>query len=103
MIENARNSGFMELIFSESDGGILVSFKKNNYPPKDTPKDTPNITQGEEKMLLLIRKNSKITREELATELGISVNTVKPFIRNLKNKGILIRIGNNRNGYWEIL
>jgi predicted HTH transcriptional regulator len=34
--------------------------------------------------------------------LEISVETVKEYIDNLKNKGLLQRTGNNRTGYWKI-
>lgn len=61
---------------------------------------TPITTR--EKLLVLIRNNSQITRDELAKELDISINTVKEYILKLKKEKILERIGDNRNGYWSI-
>jgi len=34
--------------------------------------------------------------------LGISEDVVKEYTAKLKQKGILVRVGNNRTGYWEI-
>ena len=98
----------MELECDEIANGFLVTLrysqqKMSNSNPIDTPIDTPIIiTTGEEKLLTLIRKNNKITREEIAIELGISINTVKQYIRNLKNKNALIRVGTNRTGHWLV-
>jgi len=61
---------------------------------------TPITTR--QKLLVLIRNNPKITRDELAKELDISINTVKEYIQKLKKEKILKRIGDNRNGYWSI-
>ena len=33
---------------------------------------------------------------------NISVNAIKKHIKNLKQKGVLERVGNNRTGYWKI-
>ncbi|GHT13792.1 ATP-dependent DNA helicase [Bacteroidia bacterium] len=110
MIENARNSGFSEPIFSESDGGVLVSFKNINVTPPITPLITPPITplitppitELEGKILGIIENNATITAQKLAVELNIGIDTVKEYIENLKNKNVLQRIGNNRTGYWKI-
>ena len=60
-------------------------------------------TSLSDKILKLILSNNSITRDELANELGISINTVKEYIRKLKKNGILIRQGGRKDGCWEIL
>jgi predicted HTH transcriptional regulator len=73
--------------------------------PKDTSKGiqiTPSFTNLEQKMVNIMELNSTITRKDLAEMLGIGVDTVKEYLKRLKRKGVLNRIGNNRNGYWEI-
>jgi ATP-dependent DNA helicase RecG len=71
--------------------------------PKDTLKDTPKITKGENKVLVLIQNNNNITREEIAQQLNISINTVKKFIGKLKQKGALERMEGNKGGYWKVI
>ena len=44
-----------------------------------------------------------MTREELASVLGESPNTIKEHIAKLKADGRLERIGSDRDGYWRVL
>jgi ATP-dependent DNA helicase RecG len=55
-----------------------------------------------ERLLELIGHNSRVTREALAQQLGISINGVKQHILKLKKEGVLERIGGNRVGSWRI-
>jgi biotin operon repressor len=41
-------------------------------------------------------------QKDFAEMLGISVGVVKEYIEKLKDKGLLLRIGNNRTGYWQV-
>ncbi len=51
----------------------------------------------------LIKTNSKITRDEIAIKLGKAVRTVQRITNSLVIKGYILRMGNNRFGYWEVL
>lgn len=51
----------------------------------------------------LIKANPKITREEIATVINKNVRSVKRITNSLVAKGYLIRVGNNRFVYWEVL
>ena len=50
-----------------------------------------------------MRENSKITQSQLAARLGIDVNTIKYYVRNLSRDKVIERRGNNRSGEWVIL
>ena len=67
-----------------------------------TPPITPPITELEKKLLTIIEQKPEGTRKVFAEILGISDGVVKEYIENLKQKGILQRVGNNRTGYWKI-
>ena len=54
------------------------------------------------KILDLIRKNPKITREELSKKIGLSVRGIEWNLSKLKDDGILKRIGGRKEGHWEI-
>lgn len=56
-----------------------------------------------EAILSAIRRNPRISRSELACEIGISVDGVKYHLQNLARTGRLRRVGAPRQGYWEIL
>ncbi len=70
-----------------------------------TPQDTPQVefTELEKKMLLEMQTNPKISRNQLATKLSISSDTVKEYIEKLKSKNAVRRVGKTSAGYWEIL
>jgi len=57
----------------------------------------------EQSILTVINEKNSITREELANLFNISVNAIKKHIKNLKQKGIIERKGNNRSGRRNVL
>jgi len=55
-----------------------------------------------EKILRLISDNKYISAHGLAEILGISSHAVEKQIANLKDKGLLKRIGPDKGGYWAV-
>ena len=90
----------MRFTYEESGDGYFASLSYIEQRVESTKTTTPKTTR--EQLLELIRKDNRITREALASELGISVNGVKQQIRKLKLEGVLERIGSNRTGHWKI-
>ena len=60
-----------------------------------------NKTQME--ILKRIAGNNKITYDELAIAIGKTRETVRVNVTTLKEKGLLQRVGSDKNGHWEIL
>ena len=85
----------MSFDYEESGDGYFVSVNYREQKTVTTPKTR-------ERLLELIGRNSRVTREELAQQLGISINGVKQHILKLKKEGVLERIGGNRVGSWRI-
>jgi len=86
--------------------------KEDIFPmQKDTEKDTVKDTEqgslilqdNEKKALEEIRKNPRITAEQLSKILGINLRNTKKYFANLKKKGLLRRIGPDKGGHWEVL
>lgn len=96
IIDECLKAGLPSPEYKYTFGAVQVTFHKKETTPITTPITTKDA------LIALILKRPKITREELASELGISINTVKEYILNLKKSGTLNRVGDNRNGYWEI-
>jgi ATP-dependent DNA helicase RecG len=65
--------------------------------PKTTPKNPGERIRG------VLQANPRATREEVADELGISINTVKEYLLKLRKAGNVVRRGNSRSGYWEVV
>ena len=51
----------------------------------------------------LIENNKKITAVEIGEKLGIGLRTVKRKIKELKDNGIIARIGSDKTGHWKVL
>ncbi len=54
------------------------------------------------KVLKEIQKNNSLTYEALSEILGKDKATIRRNIQKLKQKGILKRVGSDKNGFWEI-
>lgn len=50
-----------------------------------------------------IKHNPRISAKQISINTNIPFRTVQRHMANLKDKGIIKRSGDNRNGYWEIL
>ena len=48
-------------------------------------------------------QNPNITVKQLSEALGLSERSVKTRMTLLKKEGIIVRVGNNRTGYWKIV
>lgn len=62
--------------------------------------DTPRSTR--DKIIEQLRNNPKITRNELASILGITPDGVKYHLQKMTIEGIIFRHGSTRGGYWEV-
>lgn len=77
---------------------IHIEFIK---PLNDTVKaknDTVNDT-----VFLLIKQDKNITANQISEQLKISLSTAKRKIKELKEQGIIERIGSDKTGYWKII
>ena len=63
--------------------------------PQDVPQDVPQA------IIDLVSNNPKITREEIAKQLGISSKTVGRHLKKLSN--CVRYIGKGYSGHWEVL
>lgn len=91
-----------------------ITFYRNNtniYDKRiienDTNLDTNNIKNKKniyEKMILEeIKSNPKISASHLSDNIEVmTVDRVKYYLRKLKKKGIIYRVGNSRTGHWVV-
>ena len=94
VIQNCNNVGnsteFIEFMLEIINGAI------DNMVLTTTQETT------QEKILNLIRKNPSITQSQMAKALGITRDGISYNIKQLKEKGIIERIGATKNGTWKI-
>ena len=61
------------------------------------------LSEEEKAVLLMIKGNHKISKTEMAERLSKSTRSIQRVTSSLVVKGRLIRVGNNRYGYWEVM
>ena len=89
--------------FNKLKSGFLVIFYRKAEGPKRVLKEVlKGLTENQERIISEIKKNPKITSEELAKIVGISSRKIRDNIKKLKEEGIVKRIGGRKEGYWEI-
>lgn len=74
-----------------------------NATQQSAPKSVlKNLNKTQQKIVDIIMKNSKVTQVEIAEQLNITISAVKKSMKEIVNTGILVRVGANKGGYWEV-
>ena len=120
MIEEMKKMNLPEPEFENLRGTFKVTFRKEKEE-SDIQNKTEQIQGGQkwtemdrneiiksmestqDKILYLIRENPRITQTMMSNELGFARSIISSNLQKLKEKGIIERIGSDRNGYWKIL
>ena len=56
----------------------------------------------EYKVYELLQRQPAMTRSELSARTGKTVRTIQRVLNSLREKGLIKRIGADKNGYWEV-
>lgn len=59
--------------------------------------------KSREKIVRLLGENPKMTTATLAEAIGISPKAVERHLAKLKNDGLIIRVGPDKGGHWEVV
>ena len=98
VIDNCNKAGnateFIEFMLKMIDDTI-------DEITKTTTQETAQETT-QEKILNLIKSNPSITQTQMAKVLGITRDGVSYNIKQLKDNGIIERVGATKNGYWIV-
>lgn len=82
-------------------GFFTVIFRRYNFGEKVGINVGLNETQ--KKIMEIIASNPKTTAEKLSSIIGISKRKIEENIATLKQKGVLVRSGSRKSGYWEVV
>lgn len=96
---------------NESVIKITIPFNKEVNKTHEEDKDTQdeyvfndrlNILSNDEiRVYKAIQSDPNITAKEISDNFGIAYRSVQRYISNLKAKGLIKRVGANKNGHWE--
>jgi len=100
---------------------ILTYYKKDNFilqdiflrvvffsnrdkinEPLSKPLNEP-LSEPLKRLLLIVKENPYSTKEQLVDKLNLSRATITRYIKQLKDKNFLERVGSDKSGYWEVL
>jgi ATP-dependent DNA helicase RecG len=114
MINECKNFGVAAPNFNTDFGGFFIEFfaksDTNDDTNSDTNGDTNSDTNGDTNsdtntmklILALIKEKPTITVVALARRVKRARITILRHIEKLKEAKLLVRVGNNKLGYWRI-
>ena len=75
-----------------------------NLLEKTTQKTTQKIKLNKNQLIIieLIKDNPKITKNEMAKKMNITVDGVKYNLKKLSENDIITRVGPDNGGYWKV-
>lgn len=115
--EGFEDAGLPMPTIESVDGGVKVMFQRNNHGNNShqaaelserLSKELSNrlsnrLSNTTINILMLIIADNKISRQQLADKIGISLTAVQKHINKLKELNVIKRHGSANNGYWEVL
>ena len=73
-----------------------------NKVPNKLRSKHPEFSDAVWEVYALVKRKPTITSNELGFALGISDRMVRKHISTLRDAGLLVRVGSNKTGYWEV-
>jgi ATP-dependent DNA helicase RecG len=101
IFEACKDAGLPEPEIASLDGGILVTLHTYLVVDDGGQIGGQIMTERQREVLNLIVHNNKITRKELAEQLGIAESAIQKHLKVLTDLNVISRVG-TRNGYWII-
>ena len=95
------SEGFMVTVFVAEKRMVTDKVADNQREGHDVTKDVTKEIRLKN-ILILIKEKHDITISELSKNCGVSMRTINRDIAILQSRKLLKRIGDKRNGYWEI-
>ena len=72
--------------------------------PANAPANAPvKLSKTQSAIIKVLLKDNRATYEDLARTIGVDRTTIRRNIAVLKEKGIIRRVGEDKNGCWEVL
>jgi len=102
MPESFRVNLYRSSLPMDSIGETSVEHRqKNGVATVDTPLNL-ELNSTQIKIIELLSANSNMTGVDLSEAIGISKRNIEVNLKKLKEKGVLVRHGSSKGGYWEV-
>ena len=85
-----------------SEFGVNEVTTQTTQTHQTTQTNEMELTEDDKTVLELIKKQPYMSQREYALELGWTLDRVKYYLRKMKMRKLIKRIGNSHSGYWEV-
>ena len=99
MFDEFSRYGLSEPELVDMDGDFRVNFYRKGYTDKNVG---VKLNSTQKKILDLIKNNPTITLDSIARKLAVHKRTIERNIKTLKDKGVIDRIGSDKDGKWIV-
>ena len=94
--------------YTVNPGDIRIKFTGPNdrlvrMPGRLSDKLSEKLSDKEQKTLELLLEDPGYTSPKIAEKLNVSRVSVTKYLKTLKEKGLIERVGSDRKGYWKIV
>ena len=110
VLELCKNNDVKYTYYNNEFGFRFSFYRKNmvqnittNVKNDDSGKLFKRINTIDDEVLLLLKSNPILKREEIAIKLGKSARTIQRVLDRLKEENKIVRIGNKVSGFWEVI
>ena len=62
-----------------------------------------SVASNEDNVIRYLKKDGSMSSKQLSDSIGVTQRQVQRILANLKEHGKIIRHGNNKSGYWEVV
>ena len=91
-------------IYHVNPSDIMVQFNAPDRLVIDNFAEvTEKVTEKEKMVLELLMEDPGFTTSYIAEKLSLNRKTVSLRIKSLKEKGVIVRVGSDKKGYWKII
>ena len=103
-----EDTSFLEKFFYNLLTGSKYELKNRyvhiDYNQEENRKElkASNQTLEEQAIINILKDNSRATQEEIATKINKSLRTVKSYMSEMQDKGLIERKNSKKNGEWVV-
>ena len=101
------NAEGINIHYENSDMAFSISFaredrNKLSFSGHTDGRINDRISDLEQSVLTLLRNDPRLTYANLIASTGKSQRTISRILDSLKGKGLIVRVGSNKTGYWQV-
>ena len=112
ILNAAEEYGLSKPRFQEFDNMFRVELFRSSFPMTNGKENIgeasevvwrTDLNDTQQKIIKLLSEDHQLSAVKLAEKIGVASRNIENNIKKLKKYGIIIRLGSQKNSYWEIV